>query len=113
MDNVPGLKETLLYQAKQVGIGALTRFPPVNLRFISSGFAHLPPSSRSLGSHGNEEKMILSCFRLGGLAVASFSRHSEAREDELAAAEQAKSGSVLNLDLLEQLNNQSKWQYSK
>jgi hypothetical protein len=41
-----------------------------------------------------------------GLAVASFSWHSEARADELAAAEQTKPGSVPNLDLLEQLNKQ-------
>ena len=38
--------------------------------------------------------------------MASFSRHLEARADELAAAEQTKPGSVLNLDLLEQLNKQ-------
>jgi len=45
--------------------------------------------------------------------VASFSRHSEARADELVAAEQTKPGNMLNLGLLEQLNKQSQWQYGK
>ena len=44
--------------------------------------------------------------------MASFSRHSEARADEFAAAEKEK-GSVLNLDLLELLNKQNQWQYGK
>ena len=38
-----------------------------------------------------------------GLAVASFSRHSEAIVDELEAAEQIETESVLNLDLLEEV----------
>ena len=45
--------------------------------------------------------------------MASFSWQSEARTNELVAAEQTKSRSVLNLDLLEGLNKQSQWQFSK
>jgi hypothetical protein len=45
-----------------------------------------------------------------GLAVASFSWHSEAREDEPEVTEQIKTESVLNLGLLEELNKQSQWQ---
>ena len=112
MDHVLGLKKILLYKTKQMEIGTLTRSPPVSFRSISSGFAHLPPPSRLLGCHGSEEKMILSCFTLGGLAVASFSRQSEARVDELVAAEQTKPGSVLNLDSLKAINKQSQWQFS-
>ena len=46
-----------------------------------------------------------------GLAVASFSRQLEARADELAATEQIKPESVLNLVSPEALNKQSQWQF--
>ena len=66
MDHVPGLKKMLFYKTEQIEIGTLTRFPLMGFRGISARLALLPPSGRSLGSHGNEEKMILSCFTLGG-----------------------------------------------
>ena len=66
MDHVSGLKKILLYKTKQMGIGTLTRSPPMGFRAISDSFARLPPPSRLLGSRGNKEKMILSCFMLGG-----------------------------------------------
>jgi hypothetical protein len=66
MDHVPRLKKMFLHKIQQMGVGTLTRLPPLDLCLISGSVAHLPPSSRSLGRHGNEEKMILSCFTLGG-----------------------------------------------
>ena len=66
MDHVPGLKKMLLYKTEQMGIGTLTQFPLMGFRAISASLTHLPYSSRSLGSHVNEEKTILSCFTLGG-----------------------------------------------
>ena len=60
MDNVLGLKKMLLYQSKQVGVGTHTRLPPMGFRIFSASLTRLPPSSRSLGSHENEEKTILS-----------------------------------------------------
>ena len=44
--------------------------------------------------------------------MASFSWHSEARTDEIAAAEKEEEN-VLTLDLLERLNKQRQGQYSK
>ena len=44
--------------------------------------------------------------------MASFSRHSEARADEFGGGGEDE-GSVLNLDLIEQLNKQSQWQFGK
>ena len=35
MDLLPGLKKMLLYKIEQVGIGTLTRLPPMDHRFIS------------------------------------------------------------------------------
>ena len=67
MNQAPGLKKMLFYKTEQIETGTLTRFPLMGFRAISARLARLPPSDRSLGSHGNEEKMILSCFTLGGL----------------------------------------------
>ena len=66
MDHVLGLKKILLYKTKQMEIGTLTRSPPVCFRPISGSFARLPHPSGLLGHHGRKEKMILSCFMLGG-----------------------------------------------
>ena len=43
MDNISRLKKMTLFYAKQVGVGTLTRLPPLNIRFISSSFTRLPP----------------------------------------------------------------------
>ena len=66
MDYFTGLKKMLFNKTKQMKIGTLTRSPPMGFCAISASSVHLPPSKRSLGSHGSEEKMILSCFMLGG-----------------------------------------------
>ena len=66
MDLLSGLKKMLLYKTEQVGIGTLTRLPFMGICIITSAFACLPPSRRSLGSHGSDEKMILSYLMLGG-----------------------------------------------
>jgi len=66
MDHVSGLEKMLFYKTKQMEIGTLTRFPPMGFRPISGSFARLPLPSSLLGRHGREEKMILSCFTLGG-----------------------------------------------
>ena len=92
-------------------VGTLTRFPPLHLRFISN-VVRLPLLMSLPWRHENEGNVSF-LLHARGLAVASFSWHSEARADELAAEEQTKSGSVLNLDLLEQLDKQRQWQYGK
>ena len=101
MDNVSGLKKMLFYKTKQMKIGTLTR----HLRQLR------PPSPSQQSSwapwEGGEDDPLL--LHAWGLAVASFSRHSEARADELKAAEQIKTESVLNLGLLKELNKQSQW----
>ena len=66
MDLVSGLKKMLLYKTEQVGIGVLTRLPPMDFRFTSDGFARLPLHGRFLRCHGKMETRILSCFTLGG-----------------------------------------------
>ena len=66
MDHAPSLKKITLYQVQQIRVGTLTRLPPMDLCLVSGGVACLPPSSRSLGSHGNKEKTIPSRFTLGG-----------------------------------------------
>ena len=66
MDHAPRLKKMTLYQIQQMRVGTLTRLPPVDFCIIPGSFARFPPSGRPLGSHGNEERMILSCFMLGG-----------------------------------------------
>jgi len=66
MDHALGLKKVTLYQIQKVGVGILTRLPPMDLRLVSDSVARLSPSSRSLGRHGNEEETFLSDFTLGG-----------------------------------------------
>ena len=66
MDHVLGLKKITLYLIQHMGVGTLTRLPPLDLRLVSGSIAGVPPSSRSLWSHENVEKTILSCFTLGG-----------------------------------------------
>ena len=51
--HVLGLKNMILHKTEQMGVGTLTRLPPMGFRIISASLARLPPSSRSLGSHGN------------------------------------------------------------
>ena len=82
MDHAPRLKKMTLHQIQKMRVGALTRLPPLNICFISSGLARLPPSSKSLRSHKIEKIMILLLHHARGLAVASFSRYSEARANE-------------------------------
>ena len=101
MDHSPRLKKMTLNQIQKVEVGALTRFPPMDLRLTNSILVHLPPRSRSLRCHWNES---LSPHALG-LAVASFSRHSRARVDEFCCGGERR-GSVLNLDLPKRLNKQ-------
>ena len=66
MDHVLRLKKMTLHQIQKMGVNTLTRLPSMSLCFIASALARLPPSSRSLGSHGNKEKTIPSRFTLGG-----------------------------------------------
>ena len=64
-DHVPGLKKMLIYKTEKMGVSTLTRLPPMGFHIVSASLTRLPPSSRSLGSHRNEEKTIISCFTLG------------------------------------------------
>jgi len=51
MDHFPRLKKMTLNQIQKVGVGALTRFPPMNLRITNSSLVHLPLRGRSLRRH--------------------------------------------------------------
>ena len=86
MDHAAGLKKMLPHQIQKMGVGTLTRLPFLELRLISGSVARLPLRSRPLRRHENDSLLL----HARGLAVASFSRHSQTRADELAAAEKAK-----------------------
>ena len=75
-------------------VGALTRFPPQIFSFIGSS-ARLPLPLGLPRRHVGEGSDSL--FHARGLAVASFSQQSEARADELVAAEQTKPESVTQI----------------
>jgi hypothetical protein len=85
IDHVQGLKKVTLYQIQKMGVGTLTQLPLLDLRPIPGCAARLPLRSRPLRRHENDSPLLHS----RGLAVASFSRHSKARADELAAAEES------------------------
>ena len=101
MDQFPRLKKMTLNQIQKVGVGALTRLLPMDLRLTNSSLVHLSLRSRSLRYHWNKSLSP----HAWGLAVASFSRHSRARVDEFCGGGERR-GSVLNLDLPKQLNKQ-------
>jgi hypothetical protein len=102
MDRVLGLKKVTIHQIQKMGVGTLTRLPPVDLRLANGSLVHLPLRSRSLRRHQNESLLL----HARGLAVASFLWHLRARADEFCGGGERR-GSVLNLDLLEQLNKGS------
>ena len=78
MDNATWLKKMLSHQIQKMGIGTLIRFPPVDLCLANGSIVHLPLCSRSLRRHKNDPLLL----HARGLAVASFSRHLEAKADE-------------------------------
>jgi hypothetical protein len=78
MNHTAGLKKMLSHQIQKLGVGTLTRFPPVDLRLANGSIIHLPLCSRSLRRHKKDSLL----FHARGLAVASISRHLEAKEDE-------------------------------
>ena len=86
MDHVLGQKKVTLYQIQKKKVSTLTRLPLLDLRPVLGCAARLTLRSRPLRRHENDS--LLPHAR--GLAVASFSRQSEARTDEIAAAEKAK-----------------------
>ena len=75
MDIAAGLKKMLSHQIQKMGVGTLTRLSPVDLRLANGSVVHLPLRSRPLRRHENDSLLL----HARGLAVASFSRHSEAR----------------------------------
>jgi len=48
MDHSPRLKKMTLNQIQKVGVGALTRLPPVDLRLANGSIVHLRLHIRSL-----------------------------------------------------------------
>jgi hypothetical protein len=84
MDHFLGLKKMFPHKIQKMGVITLTRLPPVDLRLANGSIVHLPLSSGSLQRHENDSLLL----HARGLAVASFSRHSKARADELAAVEE-------------------------
>ena len=81
----------------------------MDLPLANGNIFSLPLRSRSLRHHENDSLSPPA----RGLAVASFSRHLEARVDEFLDGSGERRRSVLNLDLIEQLNKQSQWQFGK
>ena len=51
IDQVLGLKKMLLRKIQKMGVGTLTRLPPVDLRLANGSVVHLPLRSRSLWHH--------------------------------------------------------------
>ena len=78
MDNAAGLKKMHSHQIQKMGVGTLTRFPPVDLCLDNGSVVHLPLRSRSLRHRENDSLLL----HARGLAVASFLWHLEARVDE-------------------------------
>ena len=68
MDHFPGLMKTALDQILEMGVGTLTRLPPVDLRLANGSVVHLPLYSKSLQRHENNPLLL----HARGLAVASF-----------------------------------------
>ena len=91
MDQAPGLKKMLPQKIQKMGVGTLTRLPPVNLHLTNGSVIHLPLQSRPFQRQGNKENTDSLLLHARGLAVASFSRHWVVKADEfLAAAEEVK-----------------------
>ena len=42
MDHIPGLKKMLLHKIQKMGVGTLTRLPPLDLHLAPGSVAHLP-----------------------------------------------------------------------
>ena len=80
MDHFSGLKKMALDQIQEMGVGALTRHPPVDLHLANGSIVYLPLCSGSLRRHKNDSLLL----HARGLVVASFSRHLEARVDEFS-----------------------------
>ena len=78
IDHAPGLKKIFSHKIQKMRVGTLTRLPPVDLRLANGSVVHLPLRSRSLRRHKNHSLLL----HARGLAMASFSRHSEAKLDE-------------------------------
>ena len=78
IDHAPGLEKVFPHKIQKMGVGRPTRLPPVDLCLANGSVVHLPLRSRSLRRHWNKSLLL----HARGLAVASFSRHSVAREDE-------------------------------
>ena len=78
MDHFLGLKKMAPDQIQKMGIGALTRFPPMDLSLTNDSIVHLPLRNGSLRPHKNDSSLL----HAWGLAVARFSRHLEAKKDE-------------------------------
>jgi len=90
MDHAPRLKKMTLYQIQKMRVGTLTRLPPVDFCIIPRQLRPLSPfrqTSWEPWKRGKNDSLLL---HARGLAVASFSRHSEARADEFVAAEKEK-----------------------
>ena len=78
MDNAAELKMMLSHQIQKMGVGTLTRLPPMDLCLANGSVVHLPLRSRPLRRHENDSLLL----HARGLAVVSFSWLSEARVDE-------------------------------
>jgi len=51
MDHLPRLKKKTLNKIQKMGVGALTRLPPLDLRLTNGSIIHPPLRSRSLRRH--------------------------------------------------------------
>jgi hypothetical protein len=65
MDHVSGLKKMLLYKIQQMGVGTLTRLPPMNLRLISGSVAPLSLTADFFGAMGTRKRGFSLALRSG------------------------------------------------
>ena len=66
MDHAAGLKKMLSHQIQKMGVGTLTRLPPVDLRLANCSIVHLPLRNRPLRRHENDFSLASRSGASGG-----------------------------------------------
>ena len=78
MDHASWSKKMFSHKIQKMGVGTLTRLPPVDLRLANGSVIHHHLRGRPLRRHENESLLL----HARGLAVTSFSQYLEARVDK-------------------------------
>ena len=66
MDHTPGLKKMFSHKVQKMGVGTLTRLPPVDLRLANCSIVHLPLRNRPLRRHENDFSLASRSGASGG-----------------------------------------------